>query len=243
MQTEPVTDSRDRILSRIREALQTTAPKRHLHAPAGTATHGLGEDPAQHGKVQDWLPPVPATQRERIALFEKNSADLKTRVIRCADESEVTAALVTLAADESWRRVAAHRFPAGQVAIDATGLTVTWVDAGYDVEALESADAGITGCECLVSQTGSILVTAKSSGGRALSVLPPHHVVIAHCSQVAGDLSDALAIAKNNHAGATPAFLSFITGPSRTGDIERILVLGAHGPKQLTVIIVGIPAN
>lgn len=239
MQTEPITDSRERILARIREALQTTAPKRHLHAPAGVATRGHGADDTVHGTPQEWLPPVPATQDEKLALFEKNSADLKTRVILCADDAAVTAALNALASTENWSRVASHRLPVGHSSILASNLTVTWVDDGYAVEDLESADAGITGCECLVSQTGSILVTAASSGGRALSVLPPHHVVIASRSQVVGDLSDALAVAKASHGGTAPAFLSFITGPSRTGDIERILVLGAHGPKQLTVIVVG----
>jgi len=239
MNSEPITDSRDKILARIREALQTTAPKRHLHAPAGVATRGHAADATAHGTPQEWLPPVPGTLDERLALFEKNSADLKTRVIRCADEAAVTASINEIALAENWKRVAAHRFPMGHSSILATQLPVTWVDEGYDVADLESADAGITGCECLVSQTGSILVTAASSGGRALSVLPPHHVVIAARSQVVGDLSEALAVAKTSHGGTAPAFLSFITGPSRTGDIERILVLGAHGPKQLTVLVVG----
>jgi L-lactate dehydrogenase complex protein LldG len=80
------------------------------------------------------------------------------------------------------------------------------------------------------------MVTAASAGGRALSVLPPHHVVIARRSQLVGDMSEAFALARKTH-GEIPAFLSFITGPSRTGDIERILVLGAHGPKRLTVLL------
>ena len=68
----------------------------------------------------------------------------------------------------------------------------------------------------------------------------PHvHVVVAESSQVVPDLGSALALAKARHGDQMPSMLSFITGPSRTGDIERILVLGAHGPKELYLVLVG----
>src|SRR5258708_7387782 len=103
---------------------------------------------------------------------------------------------------------------------------------------MEACDAGLTECESLVAQTGSVCVTNPSSGGRALSVLPPHHIVIASRDQVVPDLSAAYERLAEKYAGTYPSFISFITGPSRTGDIERILVLGAHGPKRLTVLLV-----
>jgi L-lactate dehydrogenase complex protein LldG len=90
----------------------------------------------------------------------------------------------------------------------------------------------------LIAQTGSVLVTGRSAGGRALSVLPPHHVVLARKSQLLADLPDAFALLKQKYAPDYPSFISIITGPSRTGDIERILVLGAHGPKRLTIFII-----
>ena len=110
-------------------------------------------------------------------------------------------------------------------------------DKGYAIDDLESCDAGVTGCEVLVAQTGGIMVSVGSSGGRALSVLPPHHVVIARASQMVPDLTSAFEHVKKRYGKMFPSFLSFITGPSRTGDIERILVLGAHGPKRLTVLL------
>ena len=102
----------------------------------------------------------------------------------------------------------------------------------------EQCDAGITECDALVAQTGSILITGRSAGGRALSVLPPHHVVLATRAQVVPDLPAAYTLLRQRYAANWPSFMSFITGPSRTGDIERILVLGAHGPKRLTVFLV-----
>ena len=82
----------------------------------------------------------------------------------------------------------------------------------------------------LIAQAGSVLVSSRSSGGRALSVLPPHHIVLARREQLLPDLPAAFALLRNKYASDYPSLISFITGPSRTGDIERILVLGAHGP-------------
>jgi L-lactate dehydrogenase complex protein LldG len=224
------TDSRDRILARIREALSIPAPPRHLdgqhdaHSPAGP------------GSARAWLPYVPSNLEDRIALFEKNSAALRTEFFKCSSPADIGDQLQQIAHASGWRRVATHDFDLGRPAVSSLPIPVIRIQSGYNVADLEQCDAGITGCECLVAQTGSILVSARSSGGRVLSVLPPHHVVIASRAQFVGDLSDALAMAKENHQGEAPAFLSFITGPSRTGDIERILVLGAHGPKRLTVL-------
>jgi L-lactate dehydrogenase complex protein LldG len=67
--------------------------------------------------------------------------------------------------------------------------------------------------------------------------MPPHHLVLARESQVVPDLTAAYARLTEKYATAYPSFISFITGPSRTGDIERILVLGAHGPKKLTILL------
>jgi len=221
-------DSHDTILRRIREALTVPAPTRHLN----------GVSPAASSRPpEDWLPPVPHDPADLVALFEKNSADLKTGVIHCADAAATTTTLSALARDNGWKSVGSHDFELGNAAISALNLPVVRTDQPYETAALERCDAGISGCDCLVAQTGGIVVTSASAGGRALSVLPPHHVVIARRSQLVGDLADAFAHAREKY-GEVPAFFSFITGPSRTGDIERILVLGAHGPKRLTVLLV-----
>jgi L-lactate dehydrogenase complex protein LldG len=224
-------DSREKILRRIREALSVPATARHL-------AHG-GDHAADH-PPQDWLPNVPESPDALVALFEKNSQDLKTDVRRCVDAAAVASELATLAREEGWKSVASHRFALGEAAVRSLGLPVLLTDAPYDKAALERCDVGISGCDGLVAQTGGIVVTSASAGGRALSVLPPHHVVIATRTQLVGDLSDAFAQVREAY-GNIPSFLSFITGPSRTGDIERILVLGAHGPKKLTVLLLETP--
>ena len=110
--------------------------------------------------------------------------------------------------------------------------TVPAVDSNADVR---QADLGVTGCDCLIAQTGSIAVSTRSAGGRALSVLPPVHLVIARRDQLVPDLTAALALWQQRYDQHWPSNLCVITGPSRTGDIEKILVMGAHGPKRLAL--------
>jgi len=81
------------------------------------------------------------------------------------------------------------------------------------------------------------LVTAWNAGGRGLSVLPPHHVVLAESCQLVSDLSEAFEVMEKIYGSNYPSSMSFITGPSRTADIEQQLVLGAHGPKKLTILM------
>ncbi len=102
---------------------------------------------------------------------------------------------------------------------------------------VREADLGVTGCDCLLARTGSIAVCTRSAGGRALSVLPPVHLVIARRDQLVPDLIAALALWQQRYDRHWPSNLCVITGPSRTGDIEKILVMGAHGPKRLVLYL------
>ncbi len=221
---------RDAILRRIREALVVPAPRPGAH-------HGDGppELPAQHDSsdFRPLLPLVGPTPAERLALFAKNSADLMTEFIALDDPTDLPERLREIAAREGWQSIASHPHPLLDRAIETLDCTKNQM---LDKAALGSCDAGITACDALIAQTGSILVTSRSAGGRALSILPPHHVVIATRDQLLPDLPAAFALVREKYAADYPSMISLITGPSRTGDIERILVLGAHGPKKLTVL-------
>jgi len=234
--TDSLAGSKEKILRRIREGLEHTAPKRHLghsHSAAPTESSSGG------GSSEQWLPSVPEDLKGRIALFRGISEELKTSFHLCKDPSEAINILQKIAAEEDWKEVAGHRHPLVDLLLEGLSPTVkVWTsDGGYSVSRLEQADAGITGCEALVAQTGSILVSPPTSGGRVLSVLPPHHIVVASVDQVVRDLRDAFLLLRKRHPQGLPRYFSFITGPSRTGDIERILVLGAHGPRKLTVLL------
>jgi L-lactate dehydrogenase complex protein LldG len=241
-------DQREQVLARVKEALQIPAPKRaphrHAHAAPGAPAHDDGMPSA--ASFRSWLPLVGPALQDQIELFSKNSTQLKTEFRPVKTAAEAVAGIHALSQDVGWKKLASHRLKENTLLSEVqTGLSkaaklpVMFTEAGYDVAELEGADAAITGCDALIAQTGSILVTNYSAGGRGLSVLPPHHVVVASVSQVVPDLTAAIALLRDKYPAKWPSFMTFITGPSRTGDIERILVLGAHGPKRLTVFLVG----
>ena len=225
---------REKILGRIREALQVHAPLPGSHGT--TPVRSIAEPPASHARA--WLPAVSASVEEQFSLFARNAADLKADFQLLANREALPAVLRSLAQAEQWRRVASHGGALTDFACAALGLPVLLTDRGYEVQAMEQCDVGITECDVLVAQTGGVAVTSRSAGGRALSVLPPHHVVLARREQLVPDLPAAFARLQQLYAPDFPSMISFITGPSRTGDIERILVLGAHGPKKLTILCV-----
>jgi L-lactate dehydrogenase complex protein LldG len=214
---------RENIFARIKEALSHKAHAHHGHGLPTVAEH------------RGVMPPVGATTEEQFALFAKNASDLKATFKLVKDVAELVTELKALSAAEKWERAAAHVGSLAQTQAKALGLPSIVTTDGYDKHELEKCDVGISECDALIAQTGTVLVTSRSAGGRALSCLPPHHVVIARREQLVADLPAAMALVKQKYAGNFPSMISFITGPSRTGDIERILVLGAHGPKRLTI--------
>ena len=203
------------------------------HEHNGAPAHPAAAAPAD---PRPWLPRVGPGFEDRLKLFQANASALKAEFRLLNGPEELRAALLALRDTEGWKRLGSHVGKLTDAACQALGLPVCRTDDGYAATELEGCDAGITECDALVAQTGSVLVTSRSAGGRALSVLPPHHVVLARREQLLADLPEAFALLKAKYAADYPSFISFITGPSRTGDIERILVLGAHGPKQLTIL-------
>ena len=259
--------AREVIMARIKEALRVPAAVPHglakdsraqLEPPPGAAgltTSGgsraaITSTPSSSGLptltvlpeevARPWLPDGGETPAERLQLLVENLGKLRAVVYQVADLTAASDCLFALARERDWHRVAWHPHPLVEPLLAGVPCATYRVDAtDFDKNTLESCDAGITSCESLVAQTGSILVSSATSGGRALSILPHVHVVVATIDQIVATLADALHAATAHREGHLPSMLSFITGPSRTGDIERILVLGAHGPKELILILVG----
>lgn len=100
-----------------------------------------------------------------------------------------------------------------------------------------SMKAGVTSCEFLIARTGSVVVSSHLASGRQMNVFPPVHIVLAHASQLVNYVEDAYVAIQQKYADILPSLISTITGPSRTADIEKTLVLGAHGPKELIVFL------
>lgn len=98
-------------------------------------------------------------------------------------------------------------------------------------------EVGITSCEFLVAHTGSVMLSSALSGGRQLFAYTPNHVVIATKNKLVDYLEAAYLNVQNKYKNKLPSQISLVTGPSRTADIEKTLVMGAHGPRSLHVFI------
>jgi L-lactate dehydrogenase complex protein LldG len=103
---------------------------------------------------------------------------------------------------------------------------------------LASCDVAITGCECLIARTGSIVLSSGQPSGRTTSVYAPIHICIAGVNQLVYDIRDALQFMKDKYGQQLPSVISLATGPSRTADIEKTLVVGVHGPKEVYLFLV-----
>ena len=103
---------------------------------------------------------------------------------------------------------------------------------------VRNAEISITGCDALVSRTGSVIITSQANKSRTASVFPPAHAVVAYRNQLFYDLKNYFATLPIAEVSSLPSMISIISGPSRTADIEKTLVLGAHGPKEIFVFFI-----
>ena len=101
----------------------------------------------------------------------------------------------------------------------------------------DEMELGITTCELLLARSGSIMVSSAHESGRRMNVFPPIHIVIGNASQIVEDLAEGFNKLNEKYENNLPSMISTITGASRTADIEKTLVMGAHGPKELIVFI------
>ncbi len=229
-----MTGSRTQILSKVRAALAIPNDDHVRHADTPEAQWIRSGD--RTAAMRQWLPFVGPSYEDRKAVFAECSTKLKTRFEVVKSTAQAHAIVAAIAKEEGWQSVASHTCALADAACASLGLPVVLANAGYDKDQLAACPGGITGCLALIAQAGSVLITPDSAGGRALSVIPPHHIVLATAAQLIADLPGAWELLQSGDG--LPSFASLITGPSRTGDIERILVLGAHGPKKLTVILI-----
>lgn len=122
---------------------------------------------------------------------------------------------------------------------DVAGLD--WSAAGLSVVARAAVDAdmvGISGCFCAIAETGTLMLLSGPDTPASVSLLPETHIALLRASQIVATMEDAFALMRATH-GTIPRAVNFISGPSRTGDIEQTIVLGAHGPCRVHLILIG----
>jgi len=101
----------------------------------------------------------------------------------------------------------------------------------------ENINISVTACEALIARLGSVLISSKQESGRGLNFIPDIHIVIANRNQIVETVKDGLALMTDKYGDNLPSMTTVISGPSRTADIEKTLVLGAHGPRRLIVFL------
>lgn len=164
-------------------------------------------------------------------LFATRLTTVAGKFVFCEDELQLMENLLVLAEKEKVTKIYVWESAVQQL-LDRYGFPYYSTDKRFN-----DAEVGITTCEALIARHGSILVSNAGVAGRRLSIYPHIHVVIAYTSQLVLDIKDGLDLMRRKYGDDLPTLISVITGPSRTADIEKTLVLGAHGPKDVYVFL------
>ena len=167
--------------------------------------------------------------RENEIMFAEELTNVNGQFFYCQDKLSLIEGLVDLIEKAGWQHIAVNEQPLISLLDEFEFPYLT------GAHALKTADVGLTLCESLVARNGSILISTGMQSGRRLMIFPSVHIVIANASQLVSDIKDGLAAIKLKYLSKLPSSITLITGPSRTADIEKTLVLGAHGPKELYV--------
>ena len=166
------------------------------------------------------------------ARFQAKAEYLASTVERVARLTDVPAAIA--------RHLAGHALGNEAVATPDVAM-LPWADAGMSVAGRAAVDAdkvGISGCFCAIAETGTLMLLSGPDSPATVSLLPETHIAIVHTSRLVRTMEDAFALMRSEH-GQVPRAINFISGPSRTGDIEQTIVLGAHGPCRVHLILMG----
>jgi len=220
--------AREAILGRVRKALGTDADRDAARsaADAYVAAHGHG--------------PRPSLPADLIARFVARAGDMASTVERLGDRRDVPTAVARyLDALELSPELAAQKSHRGVCWPEFADLD--WAGAGLDIAARPTAGddrLGITGAFCAIAETGTLVVLSGADTPTATTLLPDTHVAVVRADRVVAGMEEAFALIRRER-GRLPRAINMISGPSRTGDIEQTIVLGAHGPFRVHILVIG----
>ncbi|HEX3864282.1 MAG TPA: lactate utilization protein [Stellaceae bacterium] len=227
-------NSRDEILGGVRRALRrgTVPPETAGALNERIAAHRRNLIPARAAALGD---------AARIDLFVAMAEEVQTSVTRVATDADVPA--------EVARYLAAENLPAELVMSPDPALdAIPWDSRpllGIRRGRAEASDAvSLTPCLAAVAETGTLMLVSGTGTPTTLNFLPDTHIVIVRAGQVVASYEDGWDLIRARAAGDPTAFprtVNFVTGPSRTGDIEQRIQLGAHGPRRLHVVLIDGP--
>jgi L-lactate dehydrogenase complex protein LldG len=215
-------NSRDTILHRVRSQCATMPPVAAPPTP----------------EVWPRENPTPAVMAER---FAKELTAVQGEVIRCAAMADARRQLADLANKSGWTAVGCMDRPiVRETAADLKADAVRWAAADWQSRQMAELSVGVIAADVLLADTGSCLIDCGTPQDRLLCYLPPACVVVAKVEQLVEHSPAAWPeIAKRAAEPDRRGEFVIVTGPSRTADIEKILILGVHGPKRLVVLLIG----
>jgi len=210
-----VSSAKENILKKIRQALTNSTPLPFPHSEGNSSV-------------------FKASSQGLDIEFAERFTHLLGKFVFCADEQELVSQLNELTTRLQWQHLYCKE-------TSIQKLLNQYNFKGVFSGDLANCDAAITGCELLVARTGSIVMSTAQQSGRTTSVYAPVHICIAYANQLVYDVRDGLQLLKEKYAGKFPSLITFATGPSRTADIEKTLVVGVHGPKEVYTFLVDQP--
>jgi len=225
------TSARDEILGSVRTAL-----KRGPNESTPSAR--------LEGASRDVVEIKNECERKRAQLIEQFQAEVErvgARFYRAADEASVIEYIKQVSRD----RRAENAIGWNEIPLDRTNLerSLQEVSVKYSTEASDahflrsavSADLGVSGVDYALADTGTLVLLARTGQARSISLLPPVHIAVVQAEQLLSRLDDLFPLVSLERDLASA--ITFITGPSRTADIELTLVIGVHGPQELHVVL------
>jgi L-lactate dehydrogenase complex protein LldG len=212
-----VSSSKEKILKKIREALSNPVP---LPFPKSEGTASV----------------FPAPTEDMELLFAEEFTKLLGKFAFCMNEEDLQMQLKSLIQQKKWENIFCSEKNLQKLFASGDFPQLNQVS-------LSTCDAAITSCKYLVARTGAIVMSSEQESGRTVSAYSPVHICVAYVSQLVYDTRDALKLIKEKYGSNLPSFITFAAGPSRTADIEKTLVVGVHGPKEVYVFLVDEPVN
>ena len=168
---------------------------------------------------------------DRIDCFKTELEAINGQCIICNNQTDLIEKLKILLSEKQLSKLFCRDKSIASL------LTQGGIDYTAEVSEFLPMKAGITYCEFLIARTGSVIVTSSGDSGRQMNVFPPIHIILASPNQLVDFPEDAFNALQAKYQNELPSTMTTITGPSRTADIEKTLVLGAHGPKELIVFL------
>jgi L-lactate dehydrogenase complex protein LldG len=220
--------ARDAVLGGVRKALGRTAPGESARAEALAyiAAHRQG--------------PRPAMPADLVARFIERATDMASTVERIDAPGEVPRAVARyLDALDLPPAIAGQKSRGGVCWPEFASLD--WDAAGLRIEARPTDGndrLGITGCFCAIAETGTLVFITGAQTPTGTMLLPDTHVCVVRAERIVSGMEEAFARVRGEH-GAMPRAVNLVSGPSRTGDIEQTIVLGAHGPFRVHILVLG----